>query len=79
MSKTNREQMSNMVGTYQGVIAQIKNEGKTQWINKGITEGIKEGERNIILRLLETHTLEEVANLLKMETSEILNKIESKK
>jgi hypothetical protein len=75
-------EMINMAETYQGVIAQIKNEGKTQWINKGrndgITEGINKGERNIIIRLLETHTIEEVATLLGMETSEILNKIESK-
>ena len=42
-------EMINMAEKYQGIIAQIKN------------EGIKEGERNLILQSLKHHTLNEVA------------------
>lgn len=76
-------EMINMAETYQGVIAQIKNEGKEEWTNqgitKGITKGINKGERNIILRLLKNHTFEEVAKLLEIGTEElsnILNKVD---
>ena len=46
-------EMINMAQTYQGVIAQIKNEG--------FEDGKNKGERSIILRLLKNHTFEEVA------------------
>ena len=68
-------EMINMAQTYQGVIAQIKNEGKDEWTNRGM----KKGERNIILRLLKNHTFEEVAKLLEIketELSNILNKVD---
>jgi hypothetical protein len=58
-----------MAETYQGVIAQIRNEG----FNAGRDEGFNDGERSIILRLLENNTLTEVANILHMKTSEILD------
>lgn len=72
-------EMINMAETYQGVIAQIKNEGKDEWTNRGINKGIQKGERNIILRLLKNHTFEEVAKLLEIGTNElsnILNKVD---
>ena len=80
-------EMINMAQTYQGVIAQIKNEGFEDGKNKGFeggkNEGFKDGknkgERNIILRLLKNHTFEEVAKLLEIkeaELSNILNKVD---
>ena len=72
-------EMINMAQTYQGVIAQIKNEGKDEWTNRGMKKGINKGERNIILRLLKNHTFEEVAKLLEIketELSNILNKVD---
>ena len=72
-------EMINMAQTYQGVIAQIKNEGKDEWTNRGMKKGINKGERNIILRLLKNHTFEEVAKLLEIKETEltnILNKVD---
>ena len=46
-------EMINMAEKYQGIIAQIKNEG--------IKEGERKGERNLILQSLKHHTLNEVA------------------
>ncbi|WP_295603197.1 Yae1 family protein [uncultured Methanobrevibacter sp.] len=80
-------EMINMAQTYQGVIAQIKNEGFEDGKNKGFEDGKNEGfkdgknkgERNIILRLLKNHTFEEVAKLLEIketELSNILNKVD---
>ena len=53
--------MINMAQTYQGVIAQIKNEGFEDGKNEGFKDGKNKGERSIILRLLKNHTFEEVA------------------
>lgn len=80
-------EMINMAQTYQGVIAQIKNEGFEDGKNKGFEDGKNEGfkdgknkgERSIILRLLKNHTFEEVAKLLeigKTELTNILNKVD---
>ena len=65
--------MINMTQTYQGVIAQIKNEGKDEWTNSGMKKGINKGERSIILRLLKNHTFEEVAKLLEIRETELTN------
>lgn len=62
-------EMINMAESYQGIISEIRNEGR----NEGINEGMINGEKNIILRLLKNHSLEEVAELLEMKSSEILN------
>ena len=72
-------EMINMAQTYQGVIAQIKNEGFEDGKNEGFKDGKNEGERNIILRLLKNHTFEEVAKLLEIgetELTNILNKVD---
>lgn len=58
-------EMINMAEKYQGLIAQIKNEGKEEWTNKG--------ERNIIVRLLKNHTFDEVAKLLEIGTDELFD------
>ena len=54
-------EMINMAEAYQGVISEIKNEGRN------------EGRRSIISRLLKNHSVEEVAELLEMKSSEILS------
>ena len=48
-----------MAEAYRGLIAEMKDEA----------------ERNIIMRMLNDHSLEEVAKFSKMTSSEILNKI----
>ena len=67
-----------MTESYQGLIAQIKNEGYKEGYKEACKEGYLEGQRNIILRLLNNHTLEEVTTFLNMETTEILEKINNK-
>ena len=59
-------EMINMAEKVQGIIAQIKNEGRS------------EGRREIISRLLKNHGIEEVAMLLGMKTSEILKMVDGK-
>ena len=59
-----------MAEKVQGIIAQIKNEGRN--------EGRSEGRREIISRLLKNHGIEEVAMLLGMKTSEILKMVDGK-
>ena len=59
-----------MAEKVQGIIAQIKNEGRS--------EGRSEGRREIISRLLKNHGIEEVARLLGMKTSEILKIVNGK-
>ena len=63
-------EMINMAEKVQGIIAQIKNEGRN--------EGRSEGRREIISRLLKNHGIEEVAMLLGMKTSEILKMVDGK-
>ena len=55
-----------MAEKVQGIIAQIKNEGRS------------EGRQEIISRLLKNHGIEEVAMLLGMKTSEILKMVDGK-
>ena len=50
-------EMINMAEAYQGVIAEIRNEGK----------------KSIISRLLKKYSVEEVSEILEMKSSEILN------
>ena len=59
-------EMINMAEKVQGIIAQIKNEGRS------------EGRQEIIARLLKNHGIEEVARLLGMKTSEILKIVNGK-
>ena len=59
-------EMINMAEKVQGIIAQIKNEGRS------------EGRQEIISRLLKNHGIEEVAMLLGMKTSEILKMVDGK-
>ena len=59
-------EMINMAEKVQGIIAQIKNEGRS------------EGRQEIISRLLKNHGIEEVARLLGMKTSEILKMVDGK-
>ncbi len=63
-------EMINMAEKVQGIIAQIKNEGRS--------EGRSEGKREIIARLLKNHGIDEVAGLLGMKTSEILKIVSGK-
>ena len=63
-------EMINMAEKVQGIIAQIKNEGRS--------EGRSEGRREIISMLLKNHGIEEVAMLLGMKTSEILKMVDGK-
>ena len=59
-----------MAEKVQGIIAQIKNEG--------INQGISQGEGNIIRRLLEKYSVEEVSVILEMKVSEILEIVDGK-
>lgn len=54
-------EMINMAESYQGVISEIKNEGRF------------DAEKSIIIRLLKKHSLEDVASLLERNSSEILS------
>ena len=54
-------EMINMAESYQGVISEIKNEGRFV------------AEKSIIIRLLKKHSLEDVASLLERNSSEILS------
>jgi hypothetical protein len=56
-----------MAARTEGIFAKMKREAK----NDGINEGINKGERNIILELLKTNTIEEVSLMLHKEVSEI--------
>ena len=62
-------EMINMAEAYQGVISEIRNDG----INEGRNQGRDEGKKSIISRLLKKYSVEEVAELLEMKSSEILN------
>ena len=64
-------EMINMAEKVQGIIAQIKNEGRRN-------EGRSEGRQEIISGLLKNHGIEEVARLLGMKTSEILKMVDGK-
>ena len=52
-----------MAEAYQGVIAEIKNEARI--------EGRNEGKKSIISRLLKKYSVDEVADILEMKSSEI--------
>lgn len=65
--KDNLIEMIDMATRTEGVFAKMKREER----NEGRTEGIIEGERNIILELLKTKTLTEVSNMLNKDVSEI--------
>ena len=67
-------EMINMAEKVQGIIAQIKNEGRSE----GRNEGRSEGRQEIISGLLKNHGIEEVARLLGMKTSEILKMVDGK-
>ena len=54
-----------MAEAYQGVISEIRNDG--------INQGRDEGKKSIISRLLKKYSVDEVAELLEMKSSEILN------
>ena len=56
-------EMINMAEAYQGVISEIRNEGRK--------EGINEGRKCIITRLLKKLSVDEVAEILEMKPSEI--------
>ena len=57
--------MINMAEAYQGVISEIRNDG--------INQGRDEGKKSIISRLLKKYSVEEVSEILEMQSSEILN------
>ena len=69
-------EMIDMEEKCEGIIAQIRNEGKEEWMNEGkekwMNEGINKGEKGIIESLLETFTVDAVAKLIHKEKSEIL-------
>ena len=62
-------EMINMAESYHGVISEIRNDG----INEGRNQGRDEGKKSIITRLLKKHSVDEVAELLEMKSSEILS------
>ncbi len=74
-------EMINMAEAYQGVISEIKNEariegrieGRNDGLNEGRNQGRDEGKKSIITRLLKKHSVDEVAELLEMKSSEILS------
>ena len=66
-------EMINMAESYQGVISEIRNEARNDGINEGRNQGRDEGKKSIISRLLKKYSVEEVAELLEMKSSEILN------
>lgn len=59
--------MINMAEKYQGLIAQIKNEG----FEDGEKKGFENGEKSIISKLLQTFSIEVVADLLNKDIHEI--------
>ena len=59
--------MINMAEKYQGLIAQIKNEG----FEDGEKKGFENGEKSIIFKLLQTFSIEVVADLLNKDIHEI--------
>ena len=65
--------MINMAEAYPGVISEIRNEARNDGINEGRNQGRDEGKKSIISRLLKKYSVEEVAELLEMKSSEILN------
>lgn len=67
--------MINMAEAYRGLIAEIKEEGKNEAWDEAWDKAWAAGERNIIMRMLDDYSLEEVAKFLKMTSSEISNKI----
>ena len=61
-----QEKLMEMIGLtekIEGIISQIRNEGKEEWEN----EGKKEGEKNIITKLLKKYSLDEVSQILEIE------------
>ncbi|WP_292889034.1 hypothetical protein [Methanobrevibacter sp. UBA212] len=62
-------EMINMAEAYQGVISEIRNEAR----NDGLNEGRNQGRKSIISRLLKKYSVDEVAELLEMKSSEILS------
>jgi SH3-like domain-containing protein len=62
--------MLGMIGVaeeYKGLLAQIRDEGKTKWIN----EGKMEGKRDIINAMLKKFSIDTVCDFLDMERSEV--------
>ena len=56
---------------YKGLLAQIRDEGKTKWINEGKLEGKLEGKRDIINTMLKKFSIDTVCDLLDMKRSEV--------
>ncbi len=60
---------------YKGLLAQIRDEGKTKWINEGKIEGKiegkLEGKRDIINAMLKKFSIDTVCDFLDMERSEV--------
>ena len=74
--------MLGMIGVaeeYKGLLAQIRDEGKTKWINEGKIEGKiegklegkREGKRDIINTMLKKFSIDTVCDLLDMKRSEV--------
>ena len=60
-----------MYDEYKGLLAQIRDEGKTKWINEGKLEGKLEGKRDIINTMLKKFSIDTVCDLLDMKRSEV--------
>ena len=60
--------MIDVVTKSEGVIAGL--------INKGIEQGIEQGEKNIILDLLKVYTIEEISSIINKDEAEIRKIIE---
>ena len=56
-------EMINMAQHFEGVIAQIKNEGKVEWMN--------EARKELIMELLKSLSIDEVCSLLHRDRTEI--------
>lgn len=68
----NLMEIIDMATKTEGVIAKWKREQK----NEGITQGITQGEKNIILELLKNNSLSEVSQMIHKDVSEIKKIIE---
>ena len=60
-------EMIDMAARTEGVIAKMKREERTE----GRTEGLKQGEKNIILELLKDNTISEVSKMIHKNETEI--------
>ena len=66
-----QEKLMEMIGMsekYEGIVAQIKNEGKEEWLN----EGKIEGKKSMLESLLQNISLDDVVKYSGMDKSEIL-------